>query len=73
MTDLILHSYDGSPFTQRVLKMLAIKRARWRWVETPMMLPKDDLVALTGDFVDGKVEVRFVRYRAQVKERVEVG
>jgi glutathione S-transferase len=50
MTDLILHSYDGSPFTQRALKMLAIKRARWRWVETPMMLPKDDLVALTGGY-----------------------
>jgi glutathione S-transferase len=50
MTDLILHSYDGSPFTQRVLKMLAIKRARWRWVETPMMMPKEDLVALTGGY-----------------------
>ena len=50
MTNLILHSYDGSPFTQRVLKMLAIKRARWRWVETPMMMPKDDLVALTGGY-----------------------
>ena len=50
MTDLILHSYDGSPFTQRVLKMLAIKRAHWRWVETPMMLPKEDLVALTGGY-----------------------
>ena len=28
----------------------AIKRARWRWVETPMMLPKEDLVALTGGY-----------------------
>jgi hypothetical protein len=28
MTDLILHSYDASPFTQRVLKMLAIKGRR---------------------------------------------
>ena len=50
MTDLILHSYDGSPFTQRVLKMLAIKRASWSWVETPMMMPKEDLVALTGGY-----------------------
>ena len=25
MTDLILHSYDASPFTQRALKLLAIK------------------------------------------------
>jgi glutathione S-transferase len=50
MTDLILHSYDGSPFTQRVLKMLGIKNAAWQWVETPMMMPKDDLVALTGGY-----------------------
>jgi glutathione S-transferase len=50
MTDLILHAYDASPFTQRVLKMLGIKRARWRWVETPMAMPKDDLVALTGGY-----------------------
>ena len=27
MTDLILHHYDASPFTQRVLQMLGIKGA----------------------------------------------
>jgi glutathione S-transferase len=50
MTDLILHSYDASPFTQRVLKMLAIKGLDWRSVTTPMMPPKDDLLALTGGY-----------------------
>lgn len=50
MTDLILHSYDASPFTQRALKMLAIKRLSWRSVTTPMMPPKDDLLALTGGY-----------------------
>ena len=50
MTDLILHSYDASPFTQRVLKVLAIKGLTWRSVTTPMMPPKDDLVALTGGY-----------------------
>ncbi len=50
MTDLILHSYDASPFTQRALKMLAIKQASWRSVTTPMMPPKDDLLALTGGY-----------------------
>jgi len=50
MTDLILHSYDESPFTQRVLRMLGIKNLTWRWVRTPMMPPKDDLVALTGGY-----------------------
>lgn len=50
MTELILWSYDASPFTQKALRMLGIKAARWRWVETPMMPPKDDLVALTGGY-----------------------
>ncbi|MFO1406931.1 MAG: glutathione S-transferase family protein [Steroidobacteraceae bacterium] len=48
--DIILHAYDASPFTQRALKLLAIKGLAWRWVETPMMPPKDDLVALTGGY-----------------------
>lgn len=50
MTDLILHHYDASPFTQRALKMLAIKGVDWRSVITPMMPPKDDLLALTGGY-----------------------
>ena len=50
MTDLILWSYDASPFTQKALGMLGVKNLDWRWVETPMMPPKDDLVALTGGY-----------------------
>ena len=50
MTDLILHSYDASPFTQRALRMLGLKNLTWRSVTTPMMPPKDDLVALTGGY-----------------------
>ncbi len=50
MSELILHSYDASPFTQRALKMLAIKGLEWRSVTTPMMPPKADLLALTGGY-----------------------
>jgi len=50
MSDLILWSYDASPFTQKALGMLGIKGLAWRWVETPMMPPKDDLVTLTGGY-----------------------
>lgn len=50
MTDLILHHYDASPFTQRALRMLGVKRLAWRSVIMPMMPPKDDLVALTGGY-----------------------
>jgi len=50
MTELILHHYDASPFTQRVLRMLGLKRLTWRSVITPMLPPKEDLVALTGGY-----------------------
>lgn len=46
----ILWSYDASPFTQKALGLFAIKRMPFRWVETPMMPPKDDLLALTGGY-----------------------
>jgi glutathione S-transferase len=47
---VILWSYDASPFTQKALGLFAIKRLPFRWVETPMMPPKDDLMALTGGY-----------------------
>lgn len=50
MSGPILHAYDASPFSQRALRMLAIKNLDWRWVETPMMPPKDDLLTLTGGY-----------------------
>ncbi len=48
--DLILHHYDASPFTQKALRMLGIKGANWYSVETPMIMPKPDLVVLTGGY-----------------------
>ena len=50
MTPLILHAYDASPFTQRVLRMLGLKGLGWRWVETPMLPPKVALSAMTAGY-----------------------
>jgi glutathione S-transferase len=50
MTDIILHHYDASPFTQKALRMLGLKNLEWRSVVTPMLLPKPDLVCLTGGY-----------------------
>lgn len=50
MTAIILHHYDASPFTQKALRMLGLKGLAWRSVQTPMLPPKDDLVALTGGY-----------------------
>ena len=50
MKELILWSYDASPFTQKALGLLALKGVEWSWVETPMLPPKDDLMELTGGY-----------------------
>jgi glutathione S-transferase len=50
VSEIILHHYDASPFTQKALRMLGLKGLRWKSVETPMILPKPDLVKLTGGY-----------------------
>jgi len=50
MTDLILHHYDGSPFSEKVRLMLGFKGAAWRSVLIPRILPKPDVIALTGGY-----------------------
>jgi glutathione S-transferase len=49
-SELILHQYEGSPFSEKVRKALAHKRLSWRAVEQPMIMPKPDLVPLTGGY-----------------------
>jgi glutathione S-transferase len=50
MTALVLHHYASSPFSEKVRLVLGMKRLRWRSVEVPVMLPKPDVVALTGGY-----------------------
>jgi glutathione S-transferase len=47
---LILHHYAGSPFSEKVRLMLGFKRLAWRSVEIPVIMPKPDVVALTGGY-----------------------
>ena len=46
--ELILHHYDPSPFSEKVRLVLGLKQLTWRSVIQPMVLPKPDLVPLTG-------------------------
>jgi len=46
----ILHHYPVSPFAEKVRAMLGYKKLAWQSVTIPMMLPKPDLVALTGGY-----------------------
>jgi len=50
MADLILHHYDTSPFSEKVKTLLAHKGVPWWAVEQPTIMPKPDLVPLTGGY-----------------------
>jgi glutathione S-transferase len=50
MNDLILHHYASSPFSEKVRLILGFKGLAWQSVTVPVMLPKPDVVALTGGY-----------------------
>lgn len=50
MSELILHHYDSSPFSEKVRLVLGFKGLAWRSVTVPVILPKPDAVALTGGY-----------------------
>lgn len=49
-SELILHHYDFSNYSEKVRLVLGIKDVAWRSVETPPTLPKPDYVLLTGGY-----------------------
>src|SRR5687768_10058950 len=49
-SEIILHHYDTSPFSEKVRLMLGIKGLKWRSVIQPVIMPKPDLVPLTGGY-----------------------
>jgi glutathione S-transferase len=49
-SELILHHYDGSPFAEKTRLMLGYKGLAWRSVKVPVVMPKPDVVALTGGY-----------------------
>src|SRR5579864_3042331 len=50
MTDIILHHYETSPYSEKVRLGLGLKGLAWGSVEIPMIMPKPDLTALTGGY-----------------------
>ncbi len=50
MNELILHHYAGSPFSEKVRLILGHKGLAWKSVTVPVILPKPDVVALTGGY-----------------------
>jgi glutathione S-transferase len=50
MQQLILHHYPNSPFAEKIRLILGFKRLQWGSVLIPNMMPKPDVIALTGGY-----------------------
>jgi glutathione S-transferase len=50
MPDLILHHYPTSPFSEKVRLILGHKQLAWQSVIIPRIMPKPDVLALTGGY-----------------------
>jgi glutathione S-transferase len=48
--EIIFHHYPTSPFSEKIRLIFGIKKLVWRSVEIPNMMPKPDLVPLTGGY-----------------------
>ena len=49
-SEIVLHHYPMSPFSEKVRLVFGLKQLAWRSVVVPVMLPKPDVVALTGGY-----------------------
>ena len=50
MSDIILHHYPTSPFSEKVRLVLGYKKLPWKSVTVPAIMPKPDVQALTGGY-----------------------
>ncbi len=50
MTDIILHEYPQSPFSEKIRSILRYKGVPFQSVTIPVIMPKPDLMPLTGGY-----------------------
>ena len=50
MAEIILHHYSTSPFSEKIRLVLGYKELTWKSVIIPSIMPKPDVVALTGGY-----------------------
>ena len=48
--EIIFHNFATSPFSEKIRLIFGMKGLSWRSVEIPSMLPKPDLMPLTGGY-----------------------
>lgn len=50
MTELILHHYPESPFSEKVRAIFGARRLAWRSLQVSMVMPRPATIALTGGY-----------------------
>jgi glutathione S-transferase len=50
VTDIILHHYPTSPFSEKIRLVMGYKHLAWKSVIIPSIMPKPDVLALTGGY-----------------------
>ena len=47
---IILHHFDQSPFSEKIRVILGFKRLAWKSVRISRIMPRPDLMPLTGGY-----------------------
>jgi glutathione S-transferase len=50
VTDLILHEYEMSPYSEKARRLFGFKGLTYQQVRVPAVMPKPDVLALTGGY-----------------------
>ena len=50
MPDIIFHHFQSSPFSEKIRLIFGFKKLAWKSVIVPVIMPKPDVVALTGGY-----------------------
>ena len=50
MPEILLHQYASSPFAEKIRVCMGIKGLAWNAVDEPVIMPKPELIALTGGY-----------------------
>ncbi len=50
MSEIVLHHYPASPYAEKIRAIFGFKQLEWKSVIIPAVLPKPDVIALTGGY-----------------------
>lgn len=50
MAEIVLHHYPASPYAEKIRAIFGFKQLAWKSVIIPSVLPKPDVIALTGGY-----------------------